>query len=55
MLQEYVLNGRQIKNAVKTAKSLAEFSAEKICLETMETVLDIQRDFERDFQQAKSK
>ncbi|KAF5388758.1 hypothetical protein D9757_005573 [Collybiopsis confluens] len=53
ILQGYVMNGRQIKNAVKTAKSLADFDGQKIGLETVETVLDIQRDFERDFREVK--
>lgn len=48
ILKMYTLNGRQIKNAVKTARSLAEFNEEKVGLETVETVLNIQRDFEKD-------
>ncbi|KIK51129.1 hypothetical protein GYMLUDRAFT_208901 [Collybiopsis luxurians FD-317 M1] len=52
-LQGYAMNGRQIKNAVKTAKSLADFNGQKIGLETVETVLDIQRDFQRDFRQGR--
>jgi hypothetical protein len=51
-LEAYELNGRQIKNAVKTAKSLADSLGGKVTKETLETVLDIQRDFQRDFQQA---
>ena len=51
ILQGYVMNGRQIKNAVKTAKSLADFNGQKVGLETVQTVLEVQRDFERDFRQ----
>ncbi|KAE9407473.1 P-loop containing nucleoside triphosphate hydrolase protein [Gymnopus androsaceus JB14] len=48
VLEKHILNGRQIKNAVKTAKSLAEFNGERVALETVETVLNIQKDFEKD-------
>uniref|UniRef100_D8Q847 AAA+ ATPase domain-containing protein n=1 Tax=Schizophyllum commune (strain H4-8 / FGSC 9210) TaxID=578458 RepID=D8Q847_SCHCM len=48
-LQKCVLNGREIKNAVKTAKSLADSMGGVVTKETLDTVLDIQRDFERDF------
>jgi hypothetical protein len=51
-LEGYDLNGRQIKNAVKTAKSLADSLGGKVTKETLESVLDIQRDFQRDFKQA---
>ncbi|KAL1745950.1 P-loop containing nucleoside triphosphate hydrolase protein [Schizophyllum fasciatum] len=47
-LQKSDLNGREIKNAVKTAKSLAESMGGVVTKETLDTVLDIQRDFERD-------
>ncbi|KAJ3785651.1 hypothetical protein GGU10DRAFT_268764, partial [Lentinula aff. detonsa] len=41
-----VMNGKQIKNAVKTAESLAGFHNEKVGRKTVETtVLDIQREF----------
>ena len=48
-LQKCDLNGREIKNAVKTAKSLADSMGGVVTKETLDTVLDIQRDFERDF------
>ena len=51
VLQGYELNGRQIKNAVRTAKSLADPMDEKIGREMVESVLDIQRDFEKDFRE----
>ncbi|TRM67024.1 P-loop containing nucleoside triphosphate hydrolase protein [Schizophyllum amplum] len=54
-LQKSDLNGRQIKNAVKTANSLADSLGGKVTKETLETVLDIQRDFERDFRAAGEK
>ncbi|KAF9064231.1 P-loop containing nucleoside triphosphate hydrolase protein [Rhodocollybia butyracea] len=52
-LQEYALNGRQIKNAVKTAEGLAEFKGTKVDLGILETVLNMQRDFARDFEASK--
>lgn len=48
-LQKCDLNGREIKNAVKTAKSLADSMGGVVTKEKLDTVLDIQRDFERDF------
>lgn len=52
-LEEYALNGRQIKNAVKTAEGLAEFKGTKVDLGILETVLRMQRDFARDFEASK--
>lgn len=49
-LQDYTLNGRQIKNAVKTAEGLAEYKGVKINLEILEIVLHMQRDFAKDLE-----
>ncbi|KAI4725678.1 P-loop containing nucleoside triphosphate hydrolase protein [Aureobasidium sp. EXF-10728] len=42
------LNGRQIKGIVRTATSLARYDHKKLDLETLEQVVEIQMDFERD-------
>ncbi|KAH0369506.1 P-loop containing nucleoside triphosphate hydrolase protein, partial [Aureobasidium melanogenum] len=42
------LNGRQIKGIVRTATSLAHYDNKKLDLETLEQVVEIQMDFERD-------
>ncbi|KAG9690199.1 P-loop containing nucleoside triphosphate hydrolase protein, partial [Aureobasidium melanogenum] len=42
------LNGRQIKGIVRTATSLARYDNKKLDLETLEQVVEIQMDFERD-------
>ncbi|KEQ61730.1 P-loop containing nucleoside triphosphate hydrolase protein [Aureobasidium melanogenum CBS 110374] len=42
------LNGRQIKGIVRTATSLARYDSKKLDLETLEQVVEIQMDFERD-------
>ncbi|KAI5783678.1 P-loop containing nucleoside triphosphate hydrolase protein [Geopyxis carbonaria] len=47
-LSEHVYNGRQIKNCVRTAKTLADREKETLRMEHIETVLQIQEDFERD-------
>ncbi|KAK6544314.1 hypothetical protein TWF694_001014 [Orbilia ellipsospora] len=47
------LNGRQIKNAARTALSLAENMGEKMNLSTIKSVLGIVEAFERDFQEMK--
>lgn len=43
------LNGRQIKNCVRTARSLAESEGKKVDLSHLMVVLDIQQRFENDF------
>lgn len=40
------LNGRQIKNVIRTAKSLAQFHNRKLDREKLEQVIGIQQDFE---------
>ncbi|KAK6536843.1 hypothetical protein TWF281_001053 [Arthrobotrys megalospora] len=47
------LNGRQIKNAARTALSLAENMGEKLSVESVKSVLGIVEAFERDFQELK--
>ncbi|KAJ7512900.1 AAA family ATPase [Mycena galericulata] len=48
-LAKYDINGRQIKNAVKTAESLASFMEKPLGLEYLETVLRTQADFAEAF------
>ncbi|KAJ7465589.1 AAA family ATPase [Mycena latifolia] len=48
-LAQYAINGRQIKNAVKTAESLAAFEGKPLGLETLEIVLKTQADFAEAF------
>ncbi|KAJ7217486.1 P-loop containing nucleoside triphosphate hydrolase protein [Mycena haematopus] len=48
-LAKYDINGRQIKNAVKTAESLASFMEKPLNLEYLETVLKTQADFAEAF------
>ncbi|KAJ7336377.1 P-loop containing nucleoside triphosphate hydrolase protein [Mycena albidolilacea] len=48
-LAQYDINGRQIKNAVKTAESLASFMEKPLNLEYLETVLKTQADFAEAF------
>lgn len=43
------LNGRQIKNCVRTARSLAEAEGKGVQLKHLKMVLDIQEQFEKDF------
>ncbi|KAF2479971.1 P-loop containing nucleoside triphosphate hydrolase protein [Neohortaea acidophila] len=40
------INGRQIKNVVRTAKSLARFHGKPLNLDMLEQVIEIQREFE---------
>ncbi|ETS74539.1 hypothetical protein PFICI_13023 [Pestalotiopsis fici W106-1] len=47
-LAQHELNGRQIKNIVKTAESLAAFEGAKLNLDRLEEVSLIQAKFERD-------
>lgn len=49
IVTEKELNGRQIKNCVKTARSLAEAQGKAVGLEHLGMVLDIQEQFEKDF------
>jgi hypothetical protein len=49
-LAQYDINGRQIKNAVKTAESLAAFTADPLGLTHLETVLRTQADFAKAFE-----
>lgn len=43
------LNGRQIKNCVRTARSLAESEGKSVGIKHLMMVLDIQEQFEKDF------
>jgi hypothetical protein len=45
VLAQYTMNGRQIKNAVKTAESLAAFMERPLGLADLETVLRTQAEF----------
>lgn len=47
-LAESKLNGRQIKNVVRTAKSLASYRNGKLDVEALERVVEIQMDFEEE-------
>ncbi|KAH6657397.1 P-loop containing nucleoside triphosphate hydrolase protein [Truncatella angustata] len=51
-LSEHDLNGRQIKNVVKTAESLAAFEGTKLDVERLEEVTLIQAKFEKDLLEA---
>lgn len=42
------INGRQIKNVIRTAKSLAQFHGQKLDLKKLEQVIQIQMEFEKD-------
>ncbi|KAI1419950.1 P-loop containing nucleoside triphosphate hydrolase protein [Xylaria sp. FL1777] len=48
ILAEHDLNGRQIKNVVKAAESLAAFDGIRLDLKTLESVTKIQARFEQD-------
>jgi len=47
------LNGRQIKNAARTALSLSENKGEVMHLKHLKTVLDVVEAFENDFKAGK--
>ncbi|EME44360.1 hypothetical protein DOTSEDRAFT_88541 [Dothistroma septosporum NZE10] len=47
-LTQAEINGRQIKNVVRTAKSLAQFHKEKLSREKLEQVIQIQMEFEHE-------
>ncbi|KAI9699023.1 MAG: hypothetical protein M1836_003212 [Candelina mexicana] len=49
VLQHDVINGRQIKNACKTAAALARKRNEKLSIKHLETTLVTIREFEKDF------
>lgn len=49
IVAERELNGRQIKNCVRTARSLAEAQGKGVGLEHLKIVLDMQEQFEKDF------
>lgn len=51
-LAQHDLNGRQIKNVVKTAESLAAFEGTKLDTERLEEVTLIQAKFEKDLLEA---
>lgn len=51
-LAQHELNGRQIKNVVKTAESLAAFEGTKLDFERLEEVTLIQAEFEKDLLEA---
>lgn len=44
------LNGRQIKNVIRTAKSLAEYHDEQLDAQKLQQVVDIQNDFEKELE-----
>ncbi|CAI6089261.1 unnamed protein product [Clonostachys chloroleuca] len=48
-LSKTPINGRQIKNAVKTGESLAAFGDKPLGTSTLEEVLEYQKEFDRDF------
>lgn len=47
-LSEHPFNGRQIKNIVRTAQSLANFSQKTLDLQALKDVIEIQNDFEHE-------
>ncbi|OHF01612.1 AAA family ATPase [Colletotrichum orchidophilum] len=51
-LAESKLNGRQIKNVVRTAKSLAAYKKRRLDCEQLQQVVDIQMTFERELDSA---
>lgn len=53
LLARHELNGRQIKNVVKTAESLASFEGRKLAVEMLEQVTMIQSQFEKDLMEAR--
>lgn len=50
----YELNGRQIKNAVRTAGALAASRKEKVSFAQLKSVVKIMEQFEKDFKEAAS-
>nr|POE82249.1 atpase family aaa domain-containing protein 3b [Quercus suber] len=48
VLAEAPLNGRQIKNVVRTASSLAQFAGEQLDVAKLQQVITIQSEFERE-------
>jgi SpoVK/Ycf46/Vps4 family AAA+-type ATPase len=51
-LEKEEINGRQIKNACKTAAALARRRGEKLGISHLETTLATIREFEKDFSEA---
>jgi SpoVK/Ycf46/Vps4 family AAA+-type ATPase len=47
-LAQSKINGRQIKNVIRTAQSLAQFNGAKLDLQKLEQVVKIQDEFERE-------
>jgi len=47
-LAKHQLNGRQIKNTVRTAQALAVNKGEPLAMSHIRQVLDVQENFERD-------
>jgi hypothetical protein len=47
-LARYDLNGRQIKNTVRTAQALAVNKGEPLSMSHIRQVLDVQTNFDRD-------
>lgn len=53
-LAGYEINGREIKNAIGTAKTLADAEGGRLTVERLEMVLGIQMEFEREIKEGKS-
>lgn len=49
-LADVNLNGRQIKNVIRTAKSLAEYHGEQLDASKLQQVVDIQNEFEQELE-----
>lgn len=50
ILAQAALNGRQIKNVIRTAKSLAQFHGQKLDQQKLQQVIKIQMEFERELE-----
>lgn len=48
VLARHELNGRQIKNTVRTAQALAVNKGEPLCMSHIRQVLEVQQNFDRD-------
>lgn len=48
VLGQHALNGRQVKNVVRTARSLARFGGRRLGLAQLQQVVEIQQQFEHD-------
>lgn len=51
LLAKHELNGRQIKNIVKAAESLAAFEGRKLNAAQLESFTEVQGEFEKDWLQ----